>query len=147
RDDHGAVADHADRLAQEQVSEVFVAQYAQIRTHCSLSAGRGRGLLGSRQPAALPLGSISMRERRTSIVPFNVSRASTPAWRVFANSPRRNGAAGCRPPATRSAELPAAGRPDPAGLLLGRVLRLHQAPARGGERAPARDDAGVPERG
>ena len=44
-------------------------------------------------------------------------------------------------------DLPPARRADPGGLLLGRVLRLHQAAARGRRPPSARDDAGVPEAG
>src|SRR4029077_11388378 len=55
------------------------------------------------------------------------------------------GDAGLRSPASRPRRLPPSRRASPARLLLGRLLRLYQATARGRELPPTGDHAGLPE--
>ena len=102
-------------------------------------------VVGTREPTAeqLEVGQAALAEilRVEACPPARLARPARPY-----HSPMATEAA--PPNAARSRRLPAARRPDPRGLLLGRLLQLHQGSCSWRPRPPpARDDAGVPEAG
>lgn len=69
RDDHDLVADRAGGLAEEQITEVLVAQQAPVRTH--LHSLESNGTAGTARPESGPLKAGGGRVQRA---PTNVAR-------------------------------------------------------------------------